>query len=80
MLDYVSDTQCNPGISNLVISNSKPFSKDLFFSHLLFQSFQVDLMAKSEIFDGAAAVSDAPGINPLGVWEHAPPGNFEKWK
>ena len=76
MLDYVSDTQFDPGNSNLVISNSKPFPLDLFFSHLLFQSSQVDLMAKSEIFDGLAAVSDAVGITLLGALGACSPKKF----
>ena len=37
------------------------------------QSSQVDLLAKSEIFDSG-------GHSARGVWEHGPPGNFEKWK
>ena len=43
------------------------------------QSFQVDLLAKSEICNGAAVVCDTAGITPLGgVWGHASTGNFEK--
>ena len=44
------------------------------------QSSQVDLLAKSKIFDGAV-VRDAAGVTPLGSqWGHGPPRNFENWK
>ena len=41
------------------------------------QSSQVDLLAKSEIFDSVAIVCDTAGQTLLGgVWGHAPAGNF----
>jgi len=44
------------------------------------QSSQVDLLAKSEIFDSVAVVCDTSGPPCQGVWGHVPPGNFENWK
>ena len=44
------------------------------------QSSQVDLLARSEICNGAAVVCDAAGVTLLGGACMLPPGNFEKWK
>jgi len=47
------------------------------------QSSEVDLLSKSEVFNGTATVCEATGITLLGIYGASPPyprGNLEKWK